>query len=144
MKCVSLMIALCLGTVACGKVNEKLESETEKQVKRDMVEVLYFHGKQRCATCVAIEKNTKELLGTTFADELKSGKLVVKSVNIAKDEKLADKYEVSWSSLIIVDYDKEGKERTENMTEFAFGNARTAPANFKKVVAEQICTMLND
>lgn len=139
-----LMIVLCMGMAACGNNNAKNESIAEKQVKKDIVEVLYFHGKQRCATCVAIEKNTKDLLETTFADKLKSGKLVFKSVDITEEETLADKYEVSWSSLIIVDYDKNGKEEAENMTEFAFGNARSNSNNFKKGVAEQINTMLNN
>ncbi len=139
-----LMIALCVGMVACGNDNAKNESKTEKQMKKDVVEVLYFHGKQRCATCMAIEKNTKELMESTFAEKLKNGKLVFKSVDITQEETLADKYEVSWSSLIIVDYDKNGKEEATNMTEFAFGNARTNPDNFKKGVAEQINTMLNN
>lgn len=139
-----LLIALCMGMVACENSNAKNESIAEKQVKKDIVEVLYFHGKQRCATCIAIEKNTKDLLETTFADKLKSGKLVFKSVDITEEETLADKYEVSWSSLIIVDYNKNGKEEAENMTEFAFGNARSNPDNFKKGVAEQINTMLNN
>ena len=128
--------------VACGNSNAK--NESKEQVKNDVVEVLYFHNKQRCATCVAIEKNTTELLETTFADKLRSGKLVFKSVDITEEETLADKYEVSWSSLIIVDYDKNGKEESTNMTEFAFGNARTNPESFKKGIAEQINTMLND
>lgn len=139
-----LMIVLCMGMAACGNSNAKNESIAEKQVKKDIVEVLYFHGKQRCATCIAIEKNTKDLLETIFADKLKSGKLVFKSVDITEEETLADKYEVSWSSLIIVDYNKNGKEYAENMTEFAFGNARSNPDNFKEGVAEQINTMLNN
>ena len=139
-----LMIALCVGMVACGNGNAKNESKAEKQMKKDVVEVLYFHGKQRCATCMAIEKSTKELMESTFAEKLKNGKLVFKSVDITQEETLADKYEVSWSSLIIVDYDKNGKEEATNMTEFAFGNARTNPDNFKKGVAEQISTMLNN
>ena len=139
-----LMIALCVGMVACGNGNTKNASKTEKQMKKDVVEVLYFHGKQRCATCMAIEKNTKELMESTFAEKLKNGELVFKSVDITEEETLADKYEVSWSSLIIVDYDMNGKEEATNMTEFAFGNARTNPDNFKKGVAEQISTMLNN
>lgn len=139
-----LMVALCMGMAACGNGNVKNESKAEKQMKKDVVEVLYFHGKQRCATCMAIEKNTKELMESTFAEKLKNGKLVFKSVDITQEETLADKYEVSWSSLIIVDYDKNGKEEATNMTEFAFGNARTNPDNFKKGVAEQINTMLNN
>ena len=139
-----LMIALCIGMVACGNGNAKNESKAEKQVKKDVVEVLYFHSKQRCATCIAIEKNTKELVESAFAEKLNNGELVFKSVNITEEETLADKYEVSWSSLIIVDYDKNGKEETANLTEFAFGNARTNPDNFKKGVAEQINKMLNN
>ena len=144
MKKVFLMVALCVGMVACGNGNAKNESKAEKQVKKDVVEVLYFHSKQRCATCMAIEKNTKELVESAFAEKLKNGGLVFKSVNITEEETLADKYEVSWSSLIIVDYDKNGKEETANLTEFAFGNARTNPDNFKKGVAEQINKMLNN
>lgn len=144
MKKVFLMVALCVGMVACGNGNAKNESKAEKQMKKDVVEVLYFHGKQRCATCMAIEKNTKELVESAFAEKLKNGELVFKSVDITKEETLADKYEVSWSSLIIVDYDKNGKEEATNLTEFAFGNARTKPDNFKKGVAEQINTMLNN
>ena len=139
-----LMIALCVGMVACGNGNTKNASKAEKQMKKDVVEVLYFHGKQRCATCMAIEKNTKELMESTFAEKLKNGELVFKSVDITEEETLADMYEVSWSSLIIVDYDMNGKEEATNMTEFAFGNARTNPNNFKKGVAEQISTMLNN
>ena len=144
MKKVFLMVALCVGMVACGNGNAKNESKAEKQVKKDVVEVLYFHSKQRCATCMAIEKNTKELVESAFAEKLKNGGLVFKSVNITEEETLADKYEVSWSSLIIVDYDSHGKEKVENITEFAFGNARTNPDNFKKGVAEQINKMLNN
>ncbi len=139
-----LMIGLCMGMVACGNGHAKNESKAEGQVKNDVVEVLYFHGKQRCATCMAIEKNTKDLLETTFSNQLKTGEVVFKSVDITEEETLADKYEVSWSSLIIVDYDKNGKEDATNLTEFAFGNARTNPDNFKKGVEEQINTMLNN
>ncbi|MBO5698424.1 MAG: thioredoxin [Bacteroidaceae bacterium] len=138
------MITVCLSVGACGNGNVKNESKAEQQVKKDVVEVLYFHGKQRCTTCVAIEKNTRELVESTFANKLKNGELVFKSVDITEEETLADKYEVSWSSLIIVDYDKNGKEESANLTEFAFGNARTNPDNFKKGVAERINTMLNN
>lgn len=33
----------------------------------DCVEVLCFHGKQRCATCIATERNTREVLEKEFA-----------------------------------------------------------------------------
>lgn len=72
MKKVMLMMAMCLGMFACGNSNAKSNKATEEQPQKDRVEVLYFHGKQRCATCMAIEKNAKEAVEAQFADELKT------------------------------------------------------------------------
>lgn len=143
MKNVLLILTLCVGMVACSGGKTKSAAENQ-QTKKDVVEVLCFHGAQRCATCMAIEKNTKELLEAAYAEQLKSGKLVFRSVDITKEEALAERYEVSWSSLILVDYDKSGKERATNLTEFAFGNARTASDKFKEGLSERITEMLNN
>ena len=143
MKNVLLILTLCVGMVACSGGKTKSVAENQ-QTKKDVVEVLYFHGAQRCATCMAIEKNTKELLEAAYAEQLKSGKLVFSSVDITKEEALAERYEVSWSSLILVDYDKSGKERATNLTEFAFGNARTTPDKFKQGLSARITEMLNN
>ncbi len=140
---VLLILTLCVGMVACS--GRKRENVAEnQQTKKDVVEVLYFHGAQRCATCMAIERNSKELVETAYAEPLKSGKLVFSSVDISKEEALAERYEVSWSSLILVDYDKSGKESATNLTEFAFGNARTAPDKFKAELSKQISDMLTN
>ncbi|MBO5795095.1 MAG: thioredoxin, partial [Bacteroides sp.] len=128
---------------ACSGGKTKSVAENQ-QTKIDVVEVLYFHGAQRCATCMAIEENTKALIESAYAELLKSGKLVFRSVDITKDEALAERYEVSWSSLILVDYDKSGKESATNLTEFAFGNARTTPDKFKQGLSDRITEMLNN
>jgi len=47
------------------------------------VEVLYFHGKQRCTTCKAIEKYTKEVVNADLAELVKNGKLRFKEVDIS-------------------------------------------------------------
>ena len=86
MKKVMLMMAMCLGMFACGNSNAKSNKATEEQSQKDRVEVLYFHGKQRCATCMAIEKNAKEAVEAQFADELKNGTVVFKSIDISKAE----------------------------------------------------------
>ena len=106
------------------------------------MEVLYFHGKQRCPTCRAIEKETEDVVCTIFADEVRKGTLVFKSLDIDENEALADKYQVTWSSLVIVDYG-EGKENAENMTKFAFSNARKSPSVFRSGLADKIREMLN-
>lgn len=134
---------MCFGLFACGNNNSNNDKAKGEEPKRDCVEVLYFHGKQRCATCMAIEKNAKEAVEAQFAEELKNGTVVFKSIDISKDEneKIAAKYEVTWSSLIISRW-KDGKESCENLTEFAFANARTAPDAFKSWVADKIRILL--
>lgn len=142
MKKAFVMTTLCLGLFACGNNNAGSGEQQENKPKTEMVEVLYFHGKQRCPTCRAIEKETKELVSTTFADDMKKGKLIFKTLDIDENEAIADKYQVTWSSLILVDYDG-GKEKYEDMTKFAFGNARKSPDAFKNGLAEKIKEMLN-
>lgn len=107
------------------------------------VEVLYFHGKQRCMTCKAIEKYTKEVVYTDFAELLKSGKVRFKEVDIStpEGEKLADKYHVSWSSLYVNGW-KNGKEERNDMTRFSFQNARNKTDFFKKEVKKKITQLL--
>ncbi|MGM9844035.1 MAG: nitrophenyl compound nitroreductase subunit ArsF family protein [Muribaculaceae bacterium] len=106
---------------------------------KDLVEVIYFHGKQRCVTCCAIEKLAREVVEKDFANEMKSGKVVFKVIDITTDEgaKIAKKYRVSWSSLFVNEW-KEGKEKCHNMTQFAFKNARNHPDEFKKGIKEEI------
>ena len=50
---------------------------------KNYVEVLYFHGKQRCATCIAIEKYAREVVEKDFANEQKKGRVVFRVVDIS-------------------------------------------------------------
>ena len=68
-------------------------------------------------------------------------KKTVWKFSTGEGEKIADKYEVTWSSLFICKW-KNGKETHENLTEYAFANARTAPDTFKSGVIEKIKTSL--
>ena len=139
------LIAVCFAFISCN-MNAKngTEAQTQKEVTvKDHVEVLYFHGKQRCATCMAIESNTKAAMEESFAEQIKKGEVVFKVIDISKkeNEKIAEKYEVTWSSLFIVKY-KNGQETYENMTEFAFGNARKSPDVFKAGIVKSVNEML--
>lgn len=145
MKKILFLLAACFTFSACS-MNAKngTEAQTQKEVTvKDHVEVLYFHGKQRCATCIAIESNTKAAMEENFAEQLKRGEVVFKVIDISKkeNEKMAEKYEVTWSSLFVVKY-KHGQETRENMTEFAFGNARKSPDVFKAGVVKAVNEML--
>lgn len=137
MKKLLMMLTLMIGLMSCG--NNAENSANAANPVKDRVEVIYFHGKQRCATCMAIEKNAKEVVNAMFADELKNGSVVFKTVDIStpEGEALADKYEVSWSSLYVNKW-KGGKETRNDMTKFGFGNARSNPDAFKKGLSDKI------
>ena len=103
----------------------------------------YFHGAQRCITCRAIEANTVALLDSLYSQEKANGKIIYKVVDISKkeNEAIADKYEVTWSSLFVNGW-KDGKENVNNMTEFSFSNAKNAPDKFKEGIKSKIDELL--
>lgn len=143
MKKLLLISLMCLGLVSCGNRPADTGKTTAEQPRKDCVEVLYFHSKQRCATCIAIENNTKEVVEGQFAEELKNGTLIFRSIDISEKEnsEIAEKYEVTWSSLFVCKW-KNGKETYENLTEYAFANARTAPETFREGLAAKITELL--
>ena len=121
-----LLVLIATAAMAQGKV-------------KDHVEVVYFHGKQRCLTCMAIEKYAREVVDSDFAREKQSGKVLFRTVDITTPEgaKHAKKYRVSWSSLYINGW-KGGKEKRNDLTSFAFKHARKHTAEFKKEVKKTI------
>lgn len=136
MKKLLMFFALTIGVLSCGSGDN---TAAAKSPEKDRVEVIYFHGKQRCVTCMAIEKNANDVVNTLFANELKNGTVVFKTVDIStpEGEKIADKYEVTWSSLFVNKW-KDGEESRNNLTEFGFGYARKNPDGFKKGLADKI------
>lgn len=129
MKRIFLLITLTISLISCGGGSQKKQEITKVQ-QTDVTEVIYFHGKQRCITCNAIEKLTKEVI-----DSLANEKVVMKIIDISQkeNEAIADKYEVTWSSLIL---DRGGK--IENLTEMGFGYAKNQPQVFKAKLVEAI------
>lgn len=137
--------------VSCGNNgNNDNNDNTDKTTlasgneMKDCVEIIYFHGKQRCVTCNAIEKLTKEIVEKDFSKDLEGGKLVFRIVDISKDENesIADKYEVSWSSLFINSWNS-GNETRNNMTKFAFSYAKNSPEVFKDSIKIKLSELLN-
>ena len=138
----TLIAAILL--ISCGNSTEKKTETASTDVKQaDRIEVLYFHGAQRCVTCKAIEANTKALLDSLYSNEIASGKIVYKIIDISQkeNEKVADKYEVTWSSLFVNRW-KNGTEEVNNMTEFGFANAKNDPDSFKNGIKNKIDELL--
>lgn len=138
MKTKLLLLIISLSALACSGAKSK-EGNTS-QIKNG-VEVLYFHAKQRCATCMAIENNTKALLEESFSKEINDSLIVFRSLEITENPEIARKHQISFSSLIIVDVDN-GKDTPVNLTDFAFAKARTTPDTFKDELKATILKML--
>ena len=134
------MAALCIGLAACGGGNTQ---QSVAPTRENGVEVLCFHGKQRCATCVAIERETKAVIDGQFADAVADGALELRIIDITQpeNEAIADKYEITWSSLVVVKY-TDGEEQAENLTTFAFANARNNPETFRTELADKLQKLL--
>ena len=130
---------------ACSFSNEEQKNEVTVEVAKEggVVEVLYFHGKQRCATCVAIENETKALMSGELASLVEEGRVVMKVIDITTDEgkSIANKYKVSYSSLFVVVKNGD-KEKAEDLTRFAFANARNSPEEYREELKNMIMKTL--
>lgn len=92
MRLTTLLITLTLFSACREKQSRNLQIQ-EQTVTGDRVEVIYFHGKQRCMTCKSIEEQTKELLTGSLAEAVKTGQIVYRTVDISdkEGEKIADR-----------------------------------------------------
>lgn len=143
MKRIIYLLAISLIAISCGTKTKKETTNQTKttetsttisavdQNKSDHIEILYFHGAKRCVTCRAVETHTKALLDSVYAKQIAKGEIVYKVIDISKkeNEAIANKYEVTWSTLLINDW-KDGKEAVKDMTRFSFSTARTTPQKF--------------
>ncbi|MGL5273835.1 MAG: nitrophenyl compound nitroreductase subunit ArsF family protein [Phocaeicola sp.] len=141
MKRILFILCVVAGLAACG--SKKSSEPTTDAVLEDCVEVIYFHGKKRCITCNAIESLTKEVINEQFKEQAEAGAIVYKVVDISskEGEKIADKYEVAFSSLYINKW-KEGKESRNDMTKFGFSYAKGSPDQFKEGIQKKIEELL--
>ena len=123
MKTIKFFTVLAFGIMltSCNSQNKNKDISLDQSISK--IEVLDFHSTHRCMTCNAIEANTKYTLSTYFAKELKEDKITFQVINVdeKKNEKIAEKFEASGTSLIL-NVIKNGKETQINLTDFAFMN----------------------
>ena len=138
-KSIIILMAAILSTAtisACsGNTIPETSTETVASKESSPVEIIYFHGKQRCKTCIAIEQETKALVEGELAQLVKDGKVKFRIVDISTEEgkKLAAKYKVTFSSLFVV-----SSKGAEDLTRFAFANARSNPKEFRKELKNKV------
>lgn len=116
---------------------------SQKTVLKPEIEIFYFHATGRCNSCLAVENVTKETLDENFKAEMTSGVVTFQSINF--DEKqgraLADKYEVTFSTLLIIRH--QPNEVITDFTNEGFEYALNNPNKFKTLLTAEIYKNLN-
>ncbi len=92
------------------------------------LDIYYFHGHRRCATCLAVENETRALLSSDFKKELDTGVLKLTVLNLEEPESqaLVQKYGIWGSSLLLVN----NQGQKVDLTELGFRSARNKPERF--------------
>ncbi|MDU1892815.1 MAG: nitrophenyl compound nitroreductase subunit ArsF family protein [Dysgonomonas sp.] len=133
-----LILLLAVFLIACGNKTENKQTESAAQEQTvvtadaSVINVYYFHGKQRCKTCVAVGDLAKKTIEETY-----TGNNKVKFIEIDTSDKqyedLVNKYEVSWNALIITKGDD-----SIDITEQAFANAVNNPTILSDLIKKEV------
>lgn len=124
----TLLLVACGGNGAGSRSQASTPEAEHEQAASGRVEVLYFHGKKRCATCNAIEQLTKETV-----EGLGRRDVTVRILEIGQNEELAQRYGVAWSSLLVVRGDS-----VRDLTRMGFSLARSRPEEFRARLTETV------
>ena len=106
------------------------------------VEVFLFHATQRCPTCVRIGQLAKATVEERFSEQLKSGKIEFREINIdlPENKDLAEKFQAGGSALFI-NVIRDGQDNIKEDTmvwQLASGNVD----KFKDYLSNRINTIL--
>ena len=134
-----LIALLALFAISCsnqGKTSKNEAATSTTQVSNtedaELTKVYYFHGKQRCKTCIAVQNLAQKIIEEAYAQNEK-----VKFVEIDTSNKefaeLVEKYEVSWNALIVAKGDK-----SIDLTEQAVATAVNSPEVFEEKLKEEV------
>ncbi len=137
-----LFIFAILALLACNTQktgNQEIENQQAETVATDDIQVLYFHNTKRCATCNAVEDETKMALELFYPENLEAGNIEFTSLNLEEKEgkSMAQSLQVSGQTLLII----KGDTRV-NLTNDGFMNARTNPGKFHEIVRTTIDELL--
>lgn len=134
-----LVLFLAVLLAACGNKTTSQQAENMTQEKQTLetadasvINVYYFHGKQRCKTCIAVGDLAKQTIEETYASNSKV-KFIEVDTTDKKFRDLVNKYEVSWNALIIAKGDE-----SVDITEQAFANALNHPGVLTDLIKKEV------
>jgi hypothetical protein len=105
----------------------------------DKVEVLYFHLTRRCVTCQAVETVSADAVRDLYAEEMKEGKVVFRSLNIEDKAAEADaaRVQATGQCLLVIS----GETRID-LTSEGFMYARNKPEKLRAELKKAIDPLL--
>ena len=143
-----LLLGIIVITLSCNagapdgaqNLSDKATAEYKPGSK---LEVMYFHATMRCVTCNAVEDNTKKMIETLYAEQYKNGDVSFVSINVddEKNKAIAEKYEISFSTLLLKDNTNE-EPTVKDFTEIAFQYANTNPEKYNELLKQELDKVL--
>ena len=138
---VLIFLSTCaiFGCKAPVSENQNSENNTGSEITYENIQVFYFHNTKRCATCNAVEEETKMALEMFYPEQREAGTIEFTSLNLEEEEgaKMAESLQVSGQTLLLV----KGEKRV-NLTNEGFMNARTNPGKFHEILQASIDQLL--
>jgi hypothetical protein len=133
-KILDFFVVLAISTIflSCNHVQTN-QGEINQKAK---LQILYFHSTFRCPTCNAIENNTKKVLNERFKSQMDDEILNFASFTIEKKENraLIEKYQISYTHLLLVKADGTITDFTYTAFEYAYGE----PAKYEALLKDEI------
>lgn len=111
----------------------------EDYITKDTIRVYYFHYTHRCATCLALEEETRTVLEQVYPEQLASGIIKFGVYNIEKKttRPIAKKAGVNSQALIIMQ-----KNKRFDLTRDGFLYVLNRPEKLDKKIREVIDNLL--
>jgi hypothetical protein len=114
-------------------------SQMKSVAKTPRVEVYYFHPTDRCPIDQSIEDNTRKMMQSSFAREIKEGTIKFRIIN-TDDKSQAQtvaRFDINAQALYVVKH-ANGKEQQNDLTHFAFSNGLNNTAKFRAGLKDEI------
>ena len=133
------LLFLCIAMILISCKTQTKDNQTSESVASNDVQVYYFHNTKRCATCNAVENETKVALEMFYKDQMTAGTMEFTSLNLEEDlgKEMAHSLNVSGQTLLITKGDTH-----VNLTNEGFMSARTNPTKFHEILKTQIDKLL--
>ncbi len=103
---VLVVLLIATGVMIAGAAEEDQAAATVDRSETDQVVAYYFYGNVRCATCRKLEAYSKEALEDGFSEEIASGRLEWRAVNVdePENEHFVTDFELVTRALVLVEY----------------------------------------